>query len=85
MRPARQLPIGNRKEIEMVNGISTGVKIYVREDEYGEVTDVICYNLLQFVDWINRARERNARIIPNGMTSVIVITENRYMVAVADA
>ena len=61
-------------------GIGKSVKIYVRETEYGEVTDVMEKNLLQFVDWLNRARERGAKIIPNGMTGAIVITNNRYFV-----
>lgn len=65
-----------------ITGISRGVKIFVRYTEADpEPYDVITYNLLQFCEWINRARERGARIMPNGMTGAIVITDNRYMVA----
>lgn len=61
-------------------GIGKSVKIYVRKEEYGEVTKVIDKNLVEFCEWYNRAKERGAQIIPNGMTGMIVITENRYFV-----
>lgn len=61
--------------------IDDSVKIYVRMDEYGEIVNVMSKNLIEFAEWLMRAKERGARIIPNGMKSVIVITENRYFVA----
>ena len=61
-------------------GIDKSVKIYVREEEYGEVIKVMSKNLVEFCEWYNRAKERDAKIIPNGMTGMIVITENRYFV-----
>lgn len=63
-----------------MTGISKNVKIFCRMNEYGEVIKVIEYNLVQFCEWYERAKERNARIIPNGMTGMIVITETRYFV-----
>ncbi len=44
------------------------VKIFVRNSE--------------FCEWYNRAKERGAKIIANGMTGMIVITENRYFTVV---
>lgn len=61
-------------------GIGKSVKIFVRDDEYGEVKKVLEKNLLEFVEWINRAKNQNATIIPNGMTGAIVITERKYFV-----
>lgn len=65
-------------------GIGKSVKIFVREEEYGEVTNVIEKNLIEFCEWYNRMKERAIRIIPNGMTSMIVITNNRYFVVVVN-
>lgn len=59
-------------------GIGKSVKVFVRNDVYGEVTKVMEKNLLEFVEWHNRVKERGAKIIPNGMTGCIVITERRY-------
>ena len=70
----------HKREVNDMAMIDKSVKIYVRKDEYGEVTDVISKNLIEFCEWYNRAKERGAKIIPNGMTSMIVITENRYFV-----
>lgn len=64
-------------------GIDDSVKIYVRKEEYGEVESVMSKSLLEFAEWSQRAKKRNAKIIPNGMKSVIVITENRYFVVQA--
>ena len=64
-------------------GIDDAVKIFVRKDEYGEVENVMSKNLIEFAEWFQKAKERGAKIIPNGMKSVIVITENRYFVAQA--
>ena len=58
------------------------VKIFVRNSEYDEVSDVMSKNLIEFCEWYNRAKERGAKIIANGMTSMIVITENRYFTVV---
>jgi len=63
-----------------MTGIGRSVKIYVREEEYGEVINVMSKNLVEFCEWYNRAKERGAQIKPNGMTGMIVITENRYFV-----
>lgn len=61
-------------------GIGTSVKIFVREEEYGEVTNVMEKNLIEFCEWYNRIKERATKIIPNGMAGMIVITDNRYFV-----
>lgn len=58
------------------------VKIFVRNSEYDEVSDVLSKNLIEFCEWYHRAKERGAKIIANGMTSMIVITENRYFTVV---
>lgn len=62
-------------------GIDNAVKIFVRKEEYGEVESVMSKSLLEFTEWLGRAKDRGAKIIQNGMRSVIVITENRYFVA----
>ena len=62
-------------------GIDNSVKIFVRKEEYGEVESVMSKSLLEFTEWHGRAKDRGAKIIQNGMRSVIVITENRYFVA----
>ena len=59
-------------------GIGKSVKIFVRHDQYGEVTDVMEKNLIELCEWYQRAVDRGAQIIPNGMTGMIVITKNRY-------
>ena len=59
-----------------MTGISTGVKIFYRETEYGEVKDVLTYNLLEFVAWLERAKARGAKVMPNGMTGAIVTLDN---------
>lgn len=59
-------------------GIDRSVKIFVRPSEYEEVTNVISMNLVEFCEWYNRAKEQSTKIIPNGMTGMIVITKNRY-------
>lgn len=58
------------------------VKIFVRNSEYDEVSNVMSKNLVEFCMWYNNAKERGAKIIPNGMTGMIVITENRYFTVV---
>lgn len=58
------------------------VKIFVRNSEYDDVSIVMSKNLIEFCEWYNRAKERGAKIIANGMTSMIVITENRYFTVV---
>ena len=58
------------------------VKIFVRNSEYDEVSNVMSKNLVEFCEWYGRAKERGAKIIPNGMTGMIVITENRYFTVV---
>lgn len=58
------------------------VKIFVRNSEYDEVSDVLSKNLIEFCEWYGRAKERGAKFIANGMTSMIVITENRYFTVV---
>ncbi len=63
-------------------GIDKSVKIYVRESEDGEVTKVMSKNLVEFCEWYQRAKNRDAKIIPNGMTGMIVITESRYFTVV---
>lgn len=63
-------------------GIDKSVKIYVRESEYGEVTKVMDKNLVEFCEWYQRAKNRNAKIIPNGKTGMIVITDSRYFTVV---
>lgn len=65
-----------------MTGIDNGVKIHVRKSEYDVVEKVMTKSLLEFTDWLQRAKDRGAKIIPNGMRSVIIITENRYFVAV---
>lgn len=62
-------------------GIDRSVKIYVRKEEYGDVINVMSKNLVEFCEWYGRAKERGAKILPNGMTGMIVITENRYFLA----
>lgn len=59
-------------------GIGKSVKIFVRKEQYADVDKVIEQNLVEFCEWYQRAQERNAQIIPNGMTGMIVITKNRY-------
>lgn len=59
-------------------GIDRSVKIYVREEEQGEVVRVISKNLVDFCEWYGRAKERGAKIFPNGLTGMIVMSENRY-------
>jgi len=61
-------------------GIDKSVKIYVRKEEFGEVVNVISKNLVEFCEWYERAKRRGAKIIPNGMTGMIVITENRFFI-----
>ena len=58
------------------------VKIFVRNSEYDDVSNVMSKNLIEFCEWYNRAKERGAKIIANGMTGMIVITENRYFTVV---
>lgn len=61
-------------------GMGKSVKIYVRKEQYSEVHRVMSMNLLEFYEWLGRAKQRNAVIMPNGMTGMIVITNNRYFV-----
>ena len=59
-------------------GIDRSVKIFVRPSEYEEVKEVLSCNLLEFCEWYNLAKSKGARIIPNGMTGMIVIADNGY-------
>lgn len=59
-------------------GIGKSVKIFVYEDQYGEVKTVMEKNLIELCEWYQRAVDRGAQIMPNGMTGMIVITKNRY-------
>ena len=59
-------------------GTGRSVKVCCRYNEEAEVHKVLTYNLVQFAEWYQRAKARGAKIIPNGMTGMIVITDNRY-------
>lgn len=59
-------------------GIGKSVKIFVRKEQYADVHKVMEMNLIELCEWYQRAVDRNAQIIPNGMTGMIVITKNRY-------
>ena len=54
-----------------------------RESEYGPVLREDRIGLLEFASWLERAKARNAKIIPNGVNGCIVITENRYFLVEA--
>ena len=41
----------HKREVNDMAMIDKSVKIYVRKDEYGEVTDVISKNLIEFCEW----------------------------------
>lgn len=62
----------------MIGIDNTKILIVVREEEYGPEMNRMKKSLLEFVDWFDRVKARNAKIIPNGVNGCIVITENRY-------
>jgi hypothetical protein len=62
----------------MMAGADKSIKLFIRDSEYGEVKRVESKSLYEFCEWLERAKQRKAKVLQNGMVGVIVITANRY-------
>ena len=71
----------NKKEVMKMTGIDNKkITIVCYLADQITVTNILKKSLLEFVEWYERMKERNAHITPNGVNGAIVITDKRYFV-----